>query len=212
MPIIERVMAIYAGFGHTDFVVATGYKADQIAAHFGARAKASPIDGGWQPGWTVACVDTGALTATGGRIKRLAGHLGDETFMLTYTDGLANLDLEQLVAFHKQHGKLATVTAVHPPPRFGHLRLEKERVTSFDEKPEGQEGWINGGFYVLEPGIFEYLDNDQTVFEKTPAFSLARDGQLMAYRHEGQWNCMDTPADIATMESLAGQGLLPGYE
>lgn len=212
VPIIERVMAVYAGFGHTDFVVATGYKADQVAAHFERRRGASPVAGGWQPDWTVECVDTGSLTATGGRIKRLASRLANETFMLTWADGVADLDVDMLLRFHHRHGKLATVTAVRPPPRFGHLTIEDDRVSAFEEKPTAREGWINGAFFVLEPGVLEYIDGDDTAFERGPLQSLAQGQQLMAYKHEGRWNCMDTPADIAALEQLARDKQLPGSD
>ncbi|WP_420432805.1 sugar phosphate nucleotidyltransferase [Hyphobacterium sp.] len=210
VPIIERVMAIYAGFGHTDFIVATGYKADLIAAHFEQRRKGSAVAGGWQPDWTAACIDTGALTATGGRIKRLAPYLANAPFMLTWTDGVADLDVDQLLRFHHRHRKLATVTAVRPPPRFGHLAIEDDRVSAFEEKPTAREGWINGAFFVLEPAVLDYIDDDDTAFERGPLQALAQDQQLMAYKHEGRWNCMDTQADIAALDQLAQDKQLPG--
>ncbi|WP_297730349.1 sugar phosphate nucleotidyltransferase [uncultured Maricaulis sp.] len=210
VPVIERVMAIYAAYGHTDFIVATGFRADQISNHFEESPSIDARCVGSRANWSVDCVDTGALTATGGRIKRLASQIGGEPFMLTWTDGLADLEVDRLLSFHRSHGKLATVTAVRPPPRFGHLLIEGSRVSAFEEKPEAREGWINGAFFVLEPGVLDYIDGDDTAFERGPLPALARDGQLMAYRHEGRWNCLDTPADVEAMETLAHDGILPG--
>ncbi|WP_339737949.1 sugar phosphate nucleotidyltransferase [uncultured Maricaulis sp.] len=210
IPVIERVMAIYAGYGHSDFLVATGFKADQVAAHFERRLAVQANQPAWRSGWSVDCVETGAETGTGGRIKRLEHHLANDTFMLTWTDGLADLDIERLLRFHRQHGRLASVTAVRPPPRFGHLTLEADRVEAFEEKPSAREGWINGAFFVLEPGVLDYINGDEAQFERGPLQALARDGELMAYRHEGFWNCMDTPADIEKLEVMARDGHLPG--
>ncbi len=210
VPVIERVMAIYAAYGHTDFIVATGFRANQISAHFNESAAIDSRSSWPRANWSVACVDTGAFTATGGRIKRLAPHIGTGTFMMTWADGLADLEVDRLLSFHRSHGRLATVTAVRPPPRFGHLSIEGDRVSAFEEKPEAKEGWINGAFFVLEPGVLDYIDDDNTAFELGPLPALARDGQLMAYRHEGRWNCLDTPSDIEVLEMLAHDGILPG--
>ncbi len=153
--------------------------------------------------WTVYLVDTGVATMTGGRIKRLAPHLGSETFMLTWGDGVADLDIPRLLAFHRAHGKLATVTAVRPPARFGELSLDGDgRVTTFSEKPQLGEGWINGAFFVLEPGVFDYIDGDMTQWEREPLERLAADGQLMAYQHDSFWQCMDTLRDKVLLEQL----------
>ena len=156
--------------------------------------------------WTVDLIDTGQDTATGGRIKRLAPHLGEGTFMLTWGDGVSNVDLDRLLAFHRAHGKLATVTAVRPPARFGHLELDGDRIAEFSEKPQIGEGWINGAFFVLEPGVFDYVDGDATQWEREPLERLAKDGQLMAYRHEGFWQCMDTIRDKKLLEELWKDG------
>ena len=161
------------------------------------------------PDWDVWTVDTGAATMTGGRVKRLRSIVGDETFLCTYGDGVADIDIAALVAFHKSHGKLATVTAVHPPARFGILELEGDRVRSFVEKPQMSEGWINGGFFAFEPGVFDYLDGDTCVLEKEPLERLARDGQLMAFQHPGFWQPMDTLRDKELLEKLWQSGAAP---
>jgi glucose-1-phosphate cytidylyltransferase len=159
--------------------------------------------------WTVDLIDTGFYTATGGRIKRLKPYFGDETFMLTWGDGVSDLDLDSLLAFHRSHGKLATMTAVRPPARFGHMELDGERVVEFSEKPQTGEGWINGAFFVLEPGIFDYIEGDETQFELEPLEGLARDGQLMAYQYSGFWQCMDTLRDKKLLERLWDSGKPP---
>jgi glucose-1-phosphate cytidylyltransferase len=159
--------------------------------------------------WTVELVDTALATQTGGRIKRLAPYLGRGTFMLTWGDGLSDVDLRALLAFHRSHGRLATVTAVRPPPRFGQLDIDGDQVLRFSEKPEKQEGWINGAFFVLEPGVFDYNDGDDTAWEREPLERLAADGQLMAFRHEGFWQCMDTLRDKMVLEELWQEGRAP---
>jgi glucose-1-phosphate cytidylyltransferase len=156
-------------------------------------------------------MDTGTATMTGGRVKRLADLLGGETFMLTYGDGLSNVDIRELLAFHKAHGKLATVTAVRPPARFGGLLFDGNKVTAFTEKPQIGEGWINGGFMVFEPGMLKYLDNDASVLEADALETLARDGQLMAYKHEGFWQCVDTVRELRILEALAASGSPPWH-
>ena len=152
------------------------------------------VHGGEQFDWTVDLVDTGISTLTGGRIKRLAPYIGNSTFMLTWGDGVSDVNLDELLKFHKAHGKLATMTAVRPTARFGHLELDGEMIKNFSEKPQTQEGWINGAFFVLEPQIFDYIDGDDTQWEHKPLECLAKDGQLMAYKHSGFWQCMDTCA------------------
>jgi glucose-1-phosphate cytidylyltransferase len=148
-------------------------------------------------------------TQTGGRLKRLARRLGNEPFMMTYGDGVSNLDLQRLLEFHRSHGKLATVTAVRPPARFGGLELDGSRVSHFAEKSQIAEGWINGGFFVLEPGVLEYIEGDATDIARAPMEHLARDGELMAYCHEGFWQCMDTLRDVLYLESLWSSGKAP---
>jgi glucose-1-phosphate cytidylyltransferase len=157
----------------------------------------------------VGVIDTGLHTMTGGRVRRLGPWLGGATFMVTYGDGVADVDLGRLVAFHRSHGRLATVTAVRPPARFGSLELAGDAVQRFAEKPQTSEGWINGGFFVFEPGVLDYLVDDQTVLEREPLESLARDGQLMAYRHEGFWQPMDTVRDRQYLEQLWTAGNAP---
>jgi glucose-1-phosphate cytidylyltransferase len=159
--------------------------------------------------WTVHLVDTGQDTITGGRIKRLANWIGHETFMLTYGDGVANIDLQALLRFHRSHGKLATVTAVRPPARFGGLMFDGDRVSRFTEKPQIGEGWINGGFFVLEPGVLEYIQGDDTHWEREPLERLANDGQLFAYRHEGFWQSMDTLRDVRLLNAAWDAGTAP---
>jgi glucose-1-phosphate cytidylyltransferase len=158
---------------------------------------------------TIDLVDTGQHTKTGGRIKQLRRQLGDDTFMLALGDGVSTIDLDKLLAFHRSHRRLATVTAVHPPARFGHLEIEDDTVIRFAEKPQLSDGWINGGCFVLEPGIFEYIEGDHTQWEKEPLEQLAANGQLMAYRHDGFWQCMDTLRDKILLEELWSSGQAP---
>jgi glucose-1-phosphate cytidylyltransferase len=173
------------------------------------RVKPHTPNGGRQLPWRVHLIDTGAATETGGRIKRLRPLIGGERFMLTYGDGVANIDIRRLVAFHRSHGKLATVTAVRPPARFGGLRFNGDLVTEFTEKPQIGEGWINGGFFVLEPAVLDYIDGDDTIFERGPLERLAAEGQLAAYKHDGFWQCMDTLRDVRLLESLWQSGSPP---
>jgi glucose-1-phosphate cytidylyltransferase len=159
-------------------------------------------DGHNRPDWNVSLVDTGQPTLTGGRIKRLQPYIGNETFMLTWGDGVSDVDLKKLLDFHRSHGKLATLTAVRPPARFGKLSLEGDQVVNFEEKPQLGEGWINGAFFVLEPQIFDYIAGDMTQWEYEPLERLSQEGQLMAYRHDSFWQCMDTLRDKRLLESL----------
>jgi glucose-1-phosphate cytidylyltransferase len=212
-PILWHILRSFAQHGFIDFVLAVGHQGRAIADYLTASAmpeavrrrqttttvRLTDVEG---PAWTVEVVDTGPDTQTGGRIKRLAPHLGEQTFMLTWSDGLSDIDLRALEAFHRSHGKLATVSAVHPPPRFGHLELDGDRVVAFREKPPQPTVWINGGFFVLEPQAIEYIDGDSTQWERAPMERLASDGQLMAYRHAGFWHCMDTVADKRILEEL----------
>jgi glucose-1-phosphate cytidylyltransferase len=217
-PILWHIMKIYAQQGFEDFVLALGYKGEYIKRYMidycalHSDLTVSLKDGGvhaknGQPeDWTVELIDTGLDTATGGRIKRLAPHLSDETFMLTWGDGVSDIDLHRLLDFHRSHGRLATLTAVRPPARFGHLELDGNVVSEFSEKPQVGEGWINGAFFVLEPDVFEYIDGDATQWEREPLERLARDGQLMAYKHESFWQCMDTLRDKKLLEELWQDG------
>jgi glucose-1-phosphate cytidylyltransferase len=159
--------------------------------------------------WIVNLVETGEDTQTGGRIKRLAPYIGRETFMLTWGDGVSNVDLDRLLAFHKSHGRLATITAVRPPARYGRLDIEGDKVAHFAEKPQLSEGWINGAFFVLEPEIFDYIDAEHTVWEREPMERLAAEGQLMAYRHDSFWQCMDTLREKVLLEEMWQKGNAP---
>jgi glucose-1-phosphate cytidylyltransferase len=214
-------MMLYAFYGFKDFVIALGYKGEQIKKYIvdyaalngnlkvNLRTGTIDMRSGFRPDWNVELVDTGIATLTGGRIKRLRPYLGNETFMLTWGDGISDVNLRELLAFHRSHGKLATLTAVRPPARFGHLTFEGDRVASFEEKPQTAEGWINGAFFVLEPGIFDYIEGDNTQWEKEPMERLAADGQLMAYKHTSFWQCMDTLRDKKLLEELWARGNAP---
>lgn len=222
MPILTHIMRIYAHYGLNEFVVALGYKGGHIKRYFADYATLSgnltfrmrgaervlrhdePDDD-----WTVDLVETGAETLTGGRVKRLKPWLGEGTFMLTWGDGVSDVDIRRLLDFHNTHGKLATVTAVRPQARYGHMRFEGNRVAAFEEKPQTAEGWINGAFFVLEPEVLDYIDGDMVMFEHAPLENLARDGQLMAYFHEGFWSAMDTLRDKWVLENLWETGGRP---
>lgn len=220
-PMLWHIMKTYAHYGFEDFVVALGYKGEHVKRYMTdycsltsdltvdlATGALEMHDGAREP-WKVSLIDTGQGTATGGRIKRLAPYLGDETFMLTWGDGVSDLDIPALLDFHRSHGKLATVTAVRPPARFGRLELDGDRIVEFSEKPQTGEGWINGAFFVLEPEIFDYIEGDTTQWEQAPLERLAKDGQLMAYRHYGFWQCMDTVRDKKLLEELWDAGNAP---
>jgi len=222
MPILWHIMMHYHGYGFSDFVIALGYKGDYIKRWIADYARlASDLTvntrtgeivkraNGHLPEWTVDLVDTGLKTQTGGRVKRLRDHVPDETFLLTWGDGVSDIDLDALVRFHRSHGRIATVTAVRPPARFGHLEFDGDEVTSFTEKPQTAEGWINGAYFVLEPGVFDYIADDETHFEREPLQSLAADGELMAYKHESFWQCMDTLRDKRMLERLWETGAPP---
>ncbi len=220
-PILWHILRFYASHGFTEFLVACGYKGEMIKEYFhnfythnsdffvnlndGTETIVSANGLSWQ----VGLIDTGLDTMTGGRLRRLARWLCDDTFMVTYGDGLSNVDLRALLAFHCSHGKLATVTAVRPPSRFGALTLDGPMVREFKEKPQAGEGWINGGFFVFEPGLFDYLDGDHTSLEREPLERLAADRQLMAFRHPGFWQPMDTLRDKELLESYWSSGEAP---
>jgi glucose-1-phosphate cytidylyltransferase len=217
-PILWHIMKHYSHHGFHDFVIALGYKGECIKKYFvdycslesdltinvatGAVTRHETN----HPDWNVQLIDTGVATFTGGRIKRLAPHIGNNTFMLTWGDGVSNVDLGRLLEFHRSHGKLATVTAVRPPARFGHMQFDRDLVREFSEKPQAAEGWINGAFFVLEPAVFDFIEGDDTQWEREPMERLAREGQLMAYRHTGFWQCMDTLRDKVLLESLWQSG------
>ncbi len=213
-PILWHIMNIYAAHGFKEFIVALGYKGEMIKNHFlnyyylrnsfsiNLKNGSIEVHGGGREDWLVHLIDTGLNTQTGGRLKRLSPWIGKETFMMTYGDGVANLNINEELSFHRRHGKLATVTAVRPPARFGGLDFQGDLVTKFIEKPQIGEGWINGGFFVLEPGVLDYIEGDDVVFEREPLESLANNGQLMVYRHKDFWQCMDTLRDVRLLESL----------
>lgn len=217
-PMIWHIMKIYSFFGHKDFVVALGYMGEVIKTYFlnyyylrnsiSIQLGSGEIEvhEGSREQWDVHLVDTGLATQTGGRISRLSPWLKDEAFMLTYGDGVGNIDIQDLVRFHRGHGKLATVTAVRPPARFGGISLNGNEVAVFREKQQIDEGWINGGFFVLEPEILNYIEGDDTAFEREPLERLADDGQLAAYRHNGFWQSMDTLRDVNKLQSLWSDG------
>jgi glucose-1-phosphate cytidylyltransferase len=220
-PILWHIMKHYAHYGHREFVLALGYKGEHIkrwmveyaslASDLTVRCRDGSVElhEAQQDDWTTQLIDTGQATLTGGRIKRLREHLGDGTFMLTWGDGVADVDLDALLAFHRAHGRLATMTAVRPPARFGHLELDGDQISEFSEKPQTGEGWINGAFFVLEPDIFDYIEGDDTQWEREPLEQLAKDGQLMAYRHHGFWQCMDTLRDKKLLDDLWAAGDAP---
>jgi glucose-1-phosphate cytidylyltransferase len=220
-PILWHIMRTYAQHGHKDFLIALGYKGEVIKEYFlNYRALNSDFtidlsNGAVTPhqtdavDWRVTLVDTGAETLTGGRVKRMRPFIGNDTCLLTYGDGVANIDLEALVAFHRHHGKLVTITAVRPAARFGELELAGEVVTRFAEKPQLGEGWINGGYFVIEPGFFDLIEGDATMLEREPLERAVSQDQLRAYRHSQFWQCMDTKRDYDLLESMWASGNAP---
>jgi glucose-1-phosphate cytidylyltransferase len=211
-------MEIYARFGHKNFYLALGYKAELIKEYFlNYRALNSDftinlMSGHFNPhkgvdvDWEVTLVNTGDATMTGGRVRRLSSFIGNETFMLTYGDGVANIDLDDLLSFHRSHGKMVTVTAVRPSARFGELEIMDSQVVSFQEKPQLHDGWINGGFFVVEPTFFDLIIDDSTMLERQPLEWATEKGELMAYHHKGFWHCMDTKRDLDLLEKLYAEG------
>lgn len=220
-PMLWHIMNSYAAAGFKDFTLATGYLAEVIKGFFLnytslnsdfeidlATGKLSTLQKNQAIDWKVRLIDTGDESMTGGRLLRLKPYL-NERFFFTYGDGVANVDLKALLAFHKKHGKLVTISAVRPSARFGGLTIENGAIRQFAEKIPEQAGWINGGFMVMEPGVFNYLENDATILEQSPMQRLASDGQLMAYEHSGFWQCMDTIRDRDLLESLWNSGHAP---
>ena len=221
-PILWHILQIYAASGFKEFIIALGYKGDMIKDYFlkfyafnndisvDLSTGQTTIHDGRQPNWNVHLIDTGLHTQSGGRLRRLREWLeDDETFMFTYGDGLADIDLNALLRFHHAHGKLATVTTVRPPARFGRIALDGDQVVEFFEKPESGEGWINGGFFVLNTKTIDYIEGDDTPWERSPSEQLARDGQMMGYRHFGFWSCMDTVREKNYLEELWSSGKPP---
>ena len=213
-PIIWHIMKTYAHFGYKNFYLALGYKAEIIKEyflHYRSLNSDFTVDlttGDIEPhqiddtDWRVTLVHTGLDSMTGGRVKRMQQFIGNETFMLTYGDGVADIDIEALLNFHKGHGKMVTVSAVHPGARFGEIEMQAQQVISFQEKPQTTQGWINGGYFVIEPEFFDLIDGDKTILEKTPLESVAQMGELMAYHHNGFWQCMDTKRDRDSLEEM----------
>lgn len=220
-PMVWHIMNIYASHGYNEFLVACGYKGEIIKEYFhnflihnsdlfiDLRDGSSKVANSSAPSWRVGLIDTGLHSHTGGRLRRLKNLLGEQTFMATYGDGLADVDISALVRFHREHGRLATVTAVSPVARFGSLQLDGNCVSKFAEKPRAGDGWINGGFFAFEPKVLDYITNDETSLEGEPLERLASDGQLMAYRHHGFWHPMDTLRDKQFLESLWSDGKAP---
>lgn len=219
-PMLWHIMNIYASYGHNDFIVACGYKGEIIKQYFDTffihhsdytvnlRDGKKQVVSSHAPDWLVTLVDTGLNTMTGGRIKRLSNFL-DSTFMATYGDGVADVDIAALLSFHRAHGRLATITAVRPTARFGALAIDGDRVAEFIEKPQSSAGWINGGFFVFEPGVLDYIEGDSASLEREPLERLARDDQLMAFQHHGFWQPMDTLREKRILEALWESGKAP---
>jgi len=221
-PILLHIMNIYGKYNYNDFVLALGFKAEVIKEFFlNFYALNNDLRIDLQTGsveylkeshksWKIDLIDTGLNTLTGGRVARLKDHIGNSTFMLTYGDGLSDVNIEELVKFHKSHGKIATFTCVRPPSRFGVIEFEGNQVTSFKEKPQTQDGWINGGFFVFEPEVFNYIEEgDETILERRPLEKLAEEGQLMAFKHEGFWQCMDTLRDKQYLNKIWNDNQAP---
>jgi glucose-1-phosphate cytidylyltransferase len=219
-PILWHIMQHYAHFGHREFIICLGYKGEYVKRFFSETLAMSAdlvIDFATnevqaletqREDWRVTLVDTGQTTQTGGRLLQIRKHLDGEPFLMTYGDGVSDVDLDELVALHRREGRLATVTAVHPPARFGKLQVEGAAVTRFDEKPQMSEGWINGGFFVLEQGVFDYIPGDVD-WAREPLESLADAGQLTGYCHAGFWQCMDTMRDKVFLNALWDHGGAP---
>lgn len=222
-PILWHIMQRYAYYGHKDFYIALGYRPEVVKEYFltfnainsdflldlsTGDIKTYNISG---MDWCVTLVDTGQDSMTGGRVKRMQSFIGEEPFMLTYGDGVADIDINALVDFHKDHGKMVTVTAVHPVARFGELEMDGDCVKSFQEKPQVTRGWINGGFFICQPRFFDYIKDDATILEREPLENAARQNQLMAYKHQGFWQCMDTKRDKELLEELWQQKQAPWH-
>jgi len=213
-PILWHIMQRYAYYGHKDFYIALGHKAEAIKEYFLAFSASNSdfsldmstgrieVHNSKHLDWKVTLVDTGLDSMTGGRVKRLQPYIGDEPFMLTYGDGVADIDINILTDFHKTHGKMVSITAVHPIARFGELGIDGDNVKSFREKPQVAHGWINGGFFICQPDFFEFINDDSTILEREPLENVAKGNQLMAYKHKGFWQCVDTKRDKDLLEEL----------
>ena len=218
-PILWHIMNIYSKFGYKDFYLALGYKSEIIKNYFyNYKLHNSNLSINLKSGnissqdekiedWNVNLIETGLNTMTGGRIKKMREFIGNETFMLTYGDGLSDININNLLNFHKEHKKMLTVTAVRPTARFGELNINNNSVvTKFEEKPQLYDGWINGGFFVCEPKIFDFIDNDETLFEREPLERIAKIGELKAFKHNNFWQCMDTKRDYELLKALWEKG------
>jgi len=220
-PILWHIMKIYSAYGLNDFIICCGYKGYMIKEYFAhyflhmsdvtfdMQNNCMEVHEKHAEPWRVTLVDTGLTTQTGGRLKRVASYLSEEDFCFTYGDGVSNVDIRALIAFHHNHGSLATLTAVKPPGRFGAMEMADTRIVNFREKPDGDGACINGGFYVLSPGVLDYIEGDQTIWERKPLEKLAAEGQLRAFRHDGFWQCMDTLRDRIVLEELWESGQAP---
>ena len=198
-PIIEHIMGIYARHGHKEFYVALGYKGEIIKEHFK----------NFKSDWKINLIDTGSSTYTGGRLKRLKKYLSRETFLLTYGDGLSNININELIEFHKNHKKIVTISAVRPPARFGSLSLKDSEVLKFKEKAQLGDSWINGGFFVINPGFFDFLKGDGTVLESEPLEAITKLKEIRAFRHEGFWQCMDHKLDKDLLDQMVKENKAP---
>ena len=220
-PILWHIMKTYEKYNHKDFFIALGYKSENIKDYF---LKYKTLNSDFtidlktgdhvayqkeELDWKVTLVNTGLNSMTGGRVKRLQKFIGNETFLLTYGDGLSDINIDELIEFHRKHGKMVTVSAVHPIARFGELSLQGDQVVSFNEKPQIKQGWINGGYFVIEPEFFDLIDGDAVVLEKEPLELAAKMGELVAYKHEGFWKCMDTKRDKDSLEEMYRSGNAP---
>jgi glucose-1-phosphate cytidylyltransferase len=220
-PMLWHIMAIYASYGHKEFFIALGYKAEVVKEYFlNYQALNSNFSVDLKTGgivlqeegvidWRVTLVDTGLDSMTGGRVKRMQSYIGEETCLMTYGDGLADININELIRFHHDHGKLVTITAVHPIARFGEMRIKDNLVVDFKEKPQVEGSWINGGFLVFEPEFFDFIEDDNTYLEREPLEAVAKSGELAAYHHDGFWQCMDVKRDHDTLENLWRRGAAP---
>ena len=196
-PILWHIMNYYAQYNHKNFYIALGHKGEIVKKYFSNKFE----------DWKINLVDTGEKTMTGGRLKRLKDYIGKERFMLTYGDGLSNINLDALLSFHKSHGKLVTVSAVRPPARFGAIKINKDRVTHFVEKSKLDEGWINGGFFIIEPEFFDFINGDETYLEREPLERVTMEKELFAFKHTDFWQCIDTKRDLENLEEVCLKGI-----
>ena len=201
LPMVHHIINIYAKYGHKDFYIALGYKGDVIKKYFNKKVEDLNIN----------LIDTGSETLTGGRVKRLEKYLNKEKFLLTYGDGLSNINIDDLISFHNSHKKIVTMSAVRPPARFGALVLKDDKIIKFKEKVQLNDNWINGGFFVINPNFFQYLKDDQTILEKDPIENLVKDDEIRAFRHEGFWQCMDHKVDKDYLDNLVKEKKAPWF-